>query len=88
LSFAAKDHNLEGPHPGPDSLFVPHLKGYEIWQRSCPPQGEGTFAYFCCRAKVWRLAAREPPVLPLAFQRNKPQQINDLLLFGYRLTGN
>ena len=43
LSFAVKDHDLEGPHPGPDSLFVPHLKGYEIWQRSCPPQGARPF---------------------------------------------
>jgi len=23
---------------------------------------KGTFAYFCCRAKVWRPAGRDPPV--------------------------
>ena len=33
-------------------------------EKPCPPLGEGTFAYFCCRAKVWRLAGRDPPVLP------------------------
>jgi hypothetical protein len=24
----AKDHDLEGPHPGPDSLFLLNLNGY------------------------------------------------------------
>ncbi len=28
-----------------------------------PTAGDGTFAYFCCRAKVWRQAGRDPPVL-------------------------
>jgi len=66
LSFAAKEHELEGPRPGPDSLFVPHLKGYEIRQRSCPPQGaKAFFASFLwpLGQKGWRLAAREPPVM-------------------------
>jgi hypothetical protein len=27
--------------------------------------GEGAFAYFCCRAKVWRMAGRDPPILVL-----------------------
>jgi hypothetical protein len=28
-----------------------------------PTAGAGTFAYFCCRAKVWRPAGRDPPPL-------------------------
>ena len=81
LSFAAKDHDLEGPRPGPDSLFVPHLKGYEIRQRSCPPQGARPFLHpFCGRLDkkdgVWRHASRR-----LCFDlKSKEQQINDLLL--------
>ena len=63
LSFAAKEHELEGPRPGPDSLFVPHLKGYEIRQKSCPPQGARPFLHpFCGRLDkkdgVWRDATR------------------------------
>src|SRR5210317_820773 len=81
LSFAAKEHELEGPRPGPDSLFLPHLKGYEIRQRSCPPQGARPFLHpFCGRLDkkdgVWRHASRR-----LSFDlKSKEQQINDLLL--------
>ena len=32
---------------------------------------EGTFAYFCCRTKVWRLAGRDPPVLVFTFRNSK-----------------
>ena len=84
LSFAAKEHELEGPRPGPDSLFVPHLKGYEIRQRSCPPQGARPFLHpFCGRLDkkdgVWRHASRR-----FCFDlKSKEQQINDLLLSGY-----
>ena len=47
-----------------------------------PSAGEGTFAYFCCRAKVRRLAGRNPPVLicpysPKAFHPyNLPATLN------------
>jgi hypothetical protein len=44
-------------------------------QRNCPPQGEGTFAYFCCRAKVWRFAVRVLPVLPLLFKTQKSNRL-------------
>jgi hypothetical protein len=44
------------------------MESCETWQRSCPPQGAGTFAYFCCRAKVWRLAVRVLPVLTLTLK--------------------
>jgi hypothetical protein len=44
------------------------MESCEPWQRSCPPQGAGTFAYFCCRAKVWRLAVRVLPVLTLTLK--------------------
>jgi hypothetical protein len=38
-----------------------------------PAASEGTFAYFCCRTKVRRLAVREPPVLIMncSFQPNQ-----------------
>jgi hypothetical protein len=85
LSFAAKDHNLEGPRSGPDSLFVPHLKGYEIAQRRCSPQGARPFLHpFCGRLDkkngVWRDATRR-----FCFDlKSKEQQMIDLLLCDYR----
>ena len=54
----------EGPPATGRLLEHCHFIDYsDIWQGRCPPQGEGTFAYFCCRTKVWRLAGRAPPVL-------------------------
>ena len=44
-------------------------------KRNCPPQENGTFAYFCCRAKVCRLAGRTPPVLSSKSTNHKT--IND-----------
>ena|SRR5210317_691609 len=82
LSFAAKEHELEGPRPGPDSLFLPHLKGYEIGQRSCPPQGVRPFLHpFCGRLDkkdgVWRYANRR---FRFWFStKTEEQQKNDLL---------
>ena len=32
-----------------------------------PSAGEDTFAYFCCRAKVCRVAGRDPPVLTCSY---------------------
>ena len=81
LSFAAKEHDLEGPRPRPDSLYVPHLKGYEIRQKSCPPQGARPFLHpFCGRLDkkdgVWRDATRR-----LYFDlKSKKKKIIDLLL--------
>jgi len=43
-----------GPGPGEERIvaYAP-LRVINVsarWRRYCPPQGEGTFAYFCCRA--------------------------------------
>ncbi len=65
---------------GPDPQYHQPFKTTETRQRRCPPQGEGIFAYFCCRTKVRRLAGRDPPVLPLVLKKDQEQQINGLLL--------
>jgi len=35
-----------------------------------PPQGEGTFAYFCCRTKVWRREGRDPLAMVLILRKS------------------
>ena len=62
---------------GPDSLAPPYLKGYESWQRRCPPQGARPFLHpFCGRLDkkdgVWRDATRR---LCFGLKKNKEQQI-------------
>jgi len=64
FSFFPVDHTArEAPSNGPAYSALALLDVAEIRQRRCPPQGAGTFAYFCCRTKVWRRAGRDPPVL-------------------------
>ena len=67
---------MGGPHETgrilePRNLLKPQTCG----ERICPPPGEGVFAYFCRREKVWRLAVREPPVLLLAFQKTNENRL-------------
>ena len=60
-----REHELEADGLDVDWLFEQRRIIMETRQKRCPPQGEGTFAYFCCRTKVWRLAGRDPPVFLL-----------------------
>ena len=80
LSFAAKDHDLKGPHPGPDSLFVPHLK--------CIKSGKGVAlrkekAFLHTFAAGQKYVVGRDETRRLCFDlKSKEQQINDLLLSG------
>jgi hypothetical protein len=62
-----------GPQKRAGMLNLSFLEGSETWQRNMPSasslSGLKHFAYFFYRVKVWRLAVREPPILPLAFQK-------------------
>jgi hypothetical protein len=61
--FPCKSHRKGGP-PATGRLIK--LRSYWMSQKSGKGDAlrkeKGTFAYFCCRTKVWRLAGRDPPV--------------------------
>jgi len=78
LSFAAKDHDLEGPHPGPASLFLLHLKGIKSGKGIALRKEKALLHTFAAGQKygVWRHASRR-----FCFDhKSKEQQINNLLL--------
>ena len=85
--FAAKGHPLLRPDStGPDSLALQYIKGYESWQRRCPPPGARPFLHpFCGRLDkkdgVWRDATRR---FFFGFIKKVRQQINDLLRSGHK----
>jgi hypothetical protein len=65
LSFAAKDHDQEGPCPGPDFLFLPYLKAIKSGKGDALRKEQAFFASFLWPPgqKGWRLAGRDPPVM-------------------------
>jgi hypothetical protein len=56
LSFAAKDHDLEGPCPGPDSLFLPQLKGIKSGKGDALRKEQGLFCILFVAAWTKRMA--------------------------------
>ena len=89
LSFAAKDHDLEGPCPGPDSLFLPYLKAIKPGKGDALRKEQGLFCILFVAAWTKRMASGGTrPAGYALILISKEQQINDLLLFGCRLSGN
>jgi hypothetical protein len=83
LSFAAKDHDLEGPRTGPDSLFLPHLKGIKSGKGDALRKEQGLFCILFVAAWTKRMASGGTRPAGSAFssqQRLKKKQINNLFL--------
>ena len=57
LSFAAKDHDLEGPCPGPDSLFLPYLKAIKPGKGDALRKEQGLFCILFVAAWTKRMAS-------------------------------
>jgi hypothetical protein len=85
LTFAAKDHDLEGPHPGPDSLFLQHLKGIKSGKGVALRKEQGLFCILFVAAWTKRMASggTRPAGYAFRLSKNKLQQINTLLLLDY-----
>jgi hypothetical protein len=57
LSFAAKDHDLEGPHSGPDYLFLPHFRGIKSGKGVALRKEKGLFYILFVAAWTKRMAS-------------------------------
>jgi len=57
LPFAAKDHDLEGPRPGPESLFLPYLKAIKSGKGVALRKEQGLFCILFVAAWTKRMAS-------------------------------
>jgi hypothetical protein len=57
LSFAAKDHDLEGPRTGPDFLSLPHLKTIKSGKGDALRKEQGLFCILFVAAWTKRMAS-------------------------------
>jgi hypothetical protein len=71
LFFAAKDHELEGSCPGPDSLFVPHLKGIKPGKGDALRKEQGLFCILFVAAWTKRMASGGTRPAGFAFSLSK-----------------
>ena len=84
LSFAAKDHDLEGPCPGPASLFLPYLKAIKPGKGVALRKEQGLFCILFVAAWTKRMASGGTRPAGSAFKDLKEQKFNDLSLWDYR----